>query len=272
VTSGLPIGSPNGPPVTTAVSGGVAHIALNRPDKRNALDRATISTLGNALEQCASDADVRMVQLTGVGNVFCAGADLTEMQAQAHASEAENLAHARELAKLLIALDSFPKPTLARVNGDGYGGALGLIAACDIVVAVESAKFAFTEVRLGIIPAVVSPFVLGKIGEGAALRYFLTAETMSAATLKQIGLVHETVPAEALDEACDGIVDAILKGAPGAQSAAKALIRDAKVAPGQRGVAAMDMASRLAHLRVQAEAQEGFAAFFAKRKASWRQD
>jgi len=272
VTSGLATGSPNGPPVTTAVSGGVAHIALNRPDKRNALDRATISRLGDALAQCAADAGVRMVQLTGVGNVFCAGADLTEMQAQAHASEAENLAHARDLAKLLIASDSFPKPTLARVNGDGYGGALGLIAACDIVVAVESAKFAFTEVRLGIIPAVVSPFVLGKIGEGAALRYFLTAETMSAATLKQIGLVHETVPAEGLDAACGGIVDAILKGAPGAQSAAKALIRDAKVAPGQRGVAAMDMASRLAHLRVQAEAQEGFAAFFAKRKASWRQD
>ena len=265
-------GLPDGSPVTTAVSGGVAHIALNRPDKRNALDRATISTLGDALAQCAADAGVRMVQLTGVGNVFCAGADLTEMQAQAQASEAENLAHARELAKLLIALDSFPKPTLARVNGDGYGGALGLIAACDIVVAVESAKFAFTEVRLGIIPAVVSPFVLGKIGESAALRYFLTAETMSAATLKQIGLVHETVPAEALDAACGGIVDAILKGAPGAQSAAKALIRDAKVAPGQRGVAALDMASRLAHLRVQAEAQEGFAAFFAKRKASWRQD
>jgi len=268
VTSGLP----NGAPVTTAVSGGVARIAINRPDKRNALDRATISMLAEALGQCASDAGVRMVQLTGVGNVFCAGADLTEMQAQAHASEAENLDHARELAKLLIALDSFPKPTLARVNGDGYGGALGLIAACDIVVAVESAKFAFTEVRLGIIPAVVSPFVLGKIGEGAALRYFLTAELMSAAILKQIGLVHETVPVEALDAACGGIVDAILKGAPGAQSAAKALIRDAKVAPGERGVAAMDMASRLAHLRVQAEAQEGFAAFFAKRKASWRQD
>ena len=272
MNSGSPDGLPNGSPVTTAVSGGVARVALNRPDKRNALDRATISMLGDALAQCAADASVRMVQLTGVGGVFCAGADLGEMQAQAHASEAENLAHAKDLAKLLIALDSFPKPTLARVNGDGYGGALGLIAACDIVVAVEGAKFAFTEVRLGIIPAVVSPFVLGKIGESAALRYFLTAETMSAATLKQIGLAHETVPADALDATCGGIIDAILKGAPGAQSAAKALIRDANVAPGQRGVAATDMASRLANLRVQAEAREGFAAFFAKRKPSWRQD
>ena len=265
-------GLPNGPPVTTTVSGGVARIALNRPDKRNALDRATISALGEALAQCAADAGVRMVQLTGVGNVFCAGADLTEMQAQVHASEAENLAHARDLAQVLSALDSFPKPTLARVNGDGYGGALGLIAACDIVVALEGAKFAFTEVRLGLIPAVVSPFVLGKIGESAALRYFLTAETMSAATLKQIGLAHETVPADALEATCGGIIDAILKGAPGAQSAAKALIRDARVAPGKRGAAALDMAGRLAHLRVQAEAQEGFAAFFAKRKPAWRQD
>ena len=259
-------------PVTTAVSGGVAQVALNRPDKRNALDKATLAALGEALARCAADTDVRMVQLTGTGNVFCAGADLTEMQAQAQASEEQNLAHARNLAKVLNALDSFPKPTLARVNGDGYGGALGLIAACDIVVAVESAKFAFTEVRLGIIPAVVSPFVLGKIGESAALRYFLTAETMSAATLKQIGLAHETVPADELDATCGGIIDAILKGAPGAQAAAKTLIRDAQQAPSQRGVAAMDMATRLARLRVQAEAQEGFAAFFAKRKANWRRD
>jgi methylglutaconyl-CoA hydratase len=262
----------SGTPVTTAVSGGVGHVTLNRPDKRNALDGATISALGAALEQCAGNPEVRMLQLTGAGGVFCAGADLGEMQAQAQASEAENLAHARKLSNVLIALDSFPKPTLAKVNGDGFGGALGLIAACDIVVAVDGAKFAFTEVRLGIIPAVVSPFVLGKIGEAAALRYFLTAETMSAATLKEIGLAHEAVPAEMLDTTCRGIIEAILKGAPGAQSAAKDLIRDAQQGPGRRGTVSLDMAKRLATLRVQAEAQEGFAAFFAKRKANWRQD
>ena len=160
--NGLPNGLPQGSAVTTTVSGGVACVALNRPDKRNALDRATLGALGEALAWCAAQPEVRILQLTGAGNVFCAGADLTEMQAQAHASEAENLAHARELAQVLSALDSFPKPTLARVNGDGYGGALGLIAACDIVVAVEGAKFAFTEVRLGIIPAVVSPFEIGR--------------------------------------------------------------------------------------------------------------
>ena len=262
----------SGTPVTIAISGGVAHVTLNRPDKRNALDGATIGALGAALQQCAGNPEVRVLQLTGAGNVFCAGADLGEMQAQAQASEAENLAHARKLANVLIALDSFPKPTLAKVNGDGYGGALGLIAACDIVVVLDSAKFAFTEVRLGIIPAVVSPFVLGKIGESAALRYFLTAETLSAATLKEIGLAHEAVPAAMFDATCGGIIEAILKGAPGAQSAAKDLIRDAQQGPGHRAAKSLDMAKRLANLRVQAEAQEGFAAFFAKRKPKWRQD
>jgi len=162
---------------------------------------------------------------------------------------------------------------VARVNGDGYGGALGLIAACDIVIAAEGAKFAFTEVRLGIIPAVVSPFVLGKISESAALRYFLTAETMSAATLKEMGLVHEVVPAEALDAACNRISDAVLKGAPGALSEAKALIRDAahRSAEG-RASASIRMAARLAKLRVKPEAQEGFNAFFGKRKPNWRPD
>jgi methylglutaconyl-CoA hydratase len=258
--------------VTTAVSGGLARVALNRPDKRNALDGATIGALGAALKQCAEDPDVRVLQLTGVGDVFCAGADLSEMQAQAQATQAENVAHAAKLAAVLGALDSFPKPTLARVNGDGYGGALGLIAACDIVIVAENAKFAFTEVRLGIIPAVVSPFVLAKIGESAALRYFLTAETMSGATLKDIGLAHEAVGANQLDAVCTRIVEALLRGAPGAQSAAKQLIRDAQQAAGQRGAASLRMAERLATLRVQPEAREGFEAFFAKRKPAWRQD
>jgi methylglutaconyl-CoA hydratase len=260
-----------GTPVTIAISAGVARVALNRPDKRNALDSAGIAALGAALEQCAADPKVRVLQLTGAGEVFCAGADLTEMQAQARATEEENVAHAEKLARVLALLDEFPKPTLARVNGDGYGGALGLIAACDIVVVDERAKFAFTEVRLGIIPAVVSPFVLGKISESSARRYFLTAEALSAAALKEIGLAHEVVGAELLDAACTRIIDALLKGAPGAQAAAKRLVRDAPK-EAARGTAAMEMATRLARLRVQAEAQEGFDAFFAKRKPSWRQD
>ena len=198
--------------------------------------------------------------------------DLSEMQAQDQASHAENLAHAEKLASLLGALDSLAKPTLARVNGDGYGGALGLLGACDIVVAVDTAKFAFTEVRLGIIPAVVSPFVLGKIGQSAARRYFLSGETMSSATLKDLGLVHEVVPAEELDAKCAAISDALLKGAPQAQGHAKALIYDiAHGALQDRAAASVAMAARLAHLRVADEAREGFSAFFAKRKPNWRQ-
>jgi methylglutaconyl-CoA hydratase len=259
--------------VLTRMAGGIAHITLNRPEKRNALDRATIAALTAELQRCAADEAVRAVQITGAGQAFCAGADLAEMQAQAEAGEAANLEDAQRLATLLAALDSLPKPTLARVNGDGYGGALGLIAACDIVVAVDDAKFAFTEVRLGIIPAVISPFVLGKISESAARRYFLTAETLTSAALRELGLAHEVVPADRLDAACAHLIEALLKGAPLALGEAKALIRDAAHrSAGARGGTSMEMAARLARLRVQAEAREGFSAFFAKRKASWRHD
>jgi methylglutaconyl-CoA hydratase len=252
---------------------GVARITLNRPDKRNALDRATIAAVTSELRRCADDPAVRVVQITGAGEVFCAGADLGEMQAQAGAAQTDNLKDAEQLAAMLTLLDSHPKPTLARVNGDGYGGALGLLGACDIVVAVETAKFAFTEVRLGIIPAVISPFVLGKIGESAARRYFLTGETLSAAKLQDLRLVHEVVPAEMLNAACTRIIEALLKGAPGAQAEAKTLIRQVGQGDAQnRPAASKEAAARLARLRVQAEAQEGFSAFFAKRKANWRQD
>lgn len=259
--------------ILTATAAGVAEITLNRPEKRNALDRASIALLTEELRRCAADPAVRVVQITGAGQVFCAGADLAEMQAQAQADEASNLADAERLAEMLAVLDSMPKPTLARINGDGYGGALGLLGACDIAVAVDAAKFAFTEVRLGIVPAVISPFVLGKIGERAARRYFLSAETLTAAALRELGLVHEVVAPDLLDACCAGIREALLRGAPQAQAEAKALIRDvAHSGPRDRASAALGAAARLARLRVQAEAQEGFSAFFAKRKASWRAD
>jgi methylglutaconyl-CoA hydratase len=259
--------------VLLTVDGGVARVTLNRPEKRNALDRGTIAALTSELRRCAGDPAVRLVQITGAGKAFCAGADLNEMQAQAGASEAANLADAEQLATLLAVLDSMPKPTLARVNGDGYGGALGLIAACDIAVAVDSARFAFTEVRLGIIPAVISPFVLGKIGESAARRYFLSAELLTAEALKEMGLAHEVVAADQLDAGCTRIAESLLQGAPGALAEAKALIRDmARIAAGDRAAASLEAAARLARLRVQAEAQEGFGAFFNKRKPGWRQN
>ncbi|MDP9083320.1 MAG: enoyl-CoA hydratase-related protein [Pseudomonadota bacterium] len=257
--------------VATRIAGGVAHVTLNRPAKRNALNRATITAMIAALRECKSNPAVRVVQITGAGTTFCAGADLDEMQAQAEAPESANLADARQLAALLAELEFLPKPTLARVNGDGYGGALGVLGACDIVVAADHAKFAFTEVRLGIIPAVISPFVLAKIGERAARRYFLTAEMLSAATLREIGLAHQVVPTGMLDAACLGVTDSLMQAAPGALAEAKALIRDVSALMGRdKAATSRDMGERLALLRIQAEAQEGFSAFFAKRKASWQ--
>ncbi len=173
------------------------------------------------------------------------------------------------LTTLLGTLDSLSKPTLARVNGDGYGGAIGLLSACDIVIAAIDAKFAFTEVRLGIIPAVISPFVLAKIGESAARRYFLTAETLTAERLKELRLVHEVSPAAELDRSCERMVAALLLAAPGALAEAKRLIRDVARATDDRTATSADMARRLARLRVQAEAQEGFRAFFDRRKPGW---
>ena len=256
-------------PLLVERRGSVACLTLNRPAKRNALNTALLRAMRDALQHCAADPAVRIVQLSAAGNLFCAGADLEEMRAQVGASEDDNRAHAQQLAALLGELDGMPKPTVARVNGDGYGGALGLIAACDVVVAADDAHFAFSEVRLGLIPAVISPFVLAKISAGAAARYFLTAETLSAMQLQQLGLVHEVVPRESLDRACAGLAEALLQGAPLAQAAAKRLIREYNMLT-PRPEAAMNMASRLAQMRVQAEAREGVSAFFDKRKPGWR--
>lgn len=255
--------------IKTSIAAGLARITIDRPEKRNALDRATIAALTEALERCERDPEVRVVQITGAGDVFCAGADLAEMQAQRNAGEQDNLADAARLTALLGTLDSLSKPTLARVNGDGYGGALGLLGACDIVIAAADARFAFTEVRLGIIPAVISPFVLAKIGESAARRYFLTAETLTAERLKELRLVHEVAPSGGLDRSCERMVAALLLAAPGALAEAKRLIRDVGRATLDRTAISADMARRLARLRVQAEAQEGFQAFFEKRKPGW---
>jgi len=255
--------------IQTSIAAGLARITIDRPEKRNALDRATVVALTAALERCERDPAVRVVQITGAGHVFCAGADLEEMRSQRDASEEDNLADAGRLTALLDTLDSISKPTLARVNGDGYGGALGLLGACDIVIAAVDAKFAFTEVRLGIIPAVISPFVLAKIGESAARRYFLTAETLTAERLKELRLVHEVAPAGELDRSCERTVAALLLAAPGAVAEAKRLIRDVGRATEDRAAISADMARRLARLRVRAEAQEGFRAFFEKRKPGW---
>lgn len=259
--------------VEVSLSGGVARVTLNRPDKRNALNGAAIEELTAVLERSAADPATRVVVLTGAGEVFSAGADLGEMRAQAQASERDNVAHARKLSRLLGTLDALPKPTVARINGDGYGGALGLIAACDLIVVADHARFAFTEVRLGIIPAVISPFVLARIGEHAARRHFLTADPLNAAELQGIGLAHDVVARDSLDATCERYVQSLLRGAPGALAEAKRLIRDMSPGAAADRLAASEAAAiRLAQLRVAPEAREGFAAFFEKRKPAWRTD
>ena len=253
--------------VLTDLRLGVAHLTINRPDKRNALNRATIAALSAELRRCADDPAVRVVQLTGAGEVFCAGADLGEMQSQAKAGQADNLKDAEQLAAMLALLDAIPKPTLARVNGDGYGGALGLLGARDIA-GHDAAKLALP--RCGsIIPAVISVRPRQDGERCTALLDGRDAERAGGAG--NCWCMKQT--ADQLDMACARITEALLKGAPKAQAEAKRLIRDvAQGAAQNRAAASKDAAARLAGLRVQAEAQEGFSAFFAKRKASWRQD
>src|SRR5262245_41494756 len=184
-----------------AVEAGVARVILNRPEVHNALDDKLIAELNGSLEKIAVDPTVGVVWLTGQGSSFCAGGDLAWMRRTADYTHEQNLADAQSLARLLRTLNSMPRPTLALVNGPAYGGGVGLIACCDIAIAADSAKFSLSEVRLGLIPATISPYVVRKIGEGNARRYFLTGEVFEAADAETLGLVHEVVPVDELAEA-----------------------------------------------------------------------
>lgn len=249
---------------------GVAHIALTRPDKHNAFHADLIAELTTALHGFDSDERVRCLLLTAEGKSFSAGADLTWMQSMAAASEQENLEDARALASLMDALDSFSRPTVALVQGPAIGGGVGLVACCDIVVAEPSAAlFALSEVRLGLIPAVIQPYVAAAIGERAATRYTLTGERFSAETAQQLGLVHELAAWHDLRTRGEELIAELLKGGPAAQREAKAQLRALRGhAPGPE--VNEDAAQRIARLRVGAEGQEGIAAFLEKRKPSWR--
>jgi methylglutaconyl-CoA hydratase len=247
---------------------GVATVILNRPDIHNAFDDALIAALTNRFAALEDDPNVRVVVLKAAGMSFSAGADLNWMRRMAGYSEPENLADARGLATLMQRLNFLPKPTIAAVQGPAYGGGVGLVAACDIAVAVESAAFALTEVRLGLIPAVISPYVVSAIGERAARRYFLTAERFDAATAYRLGLVHEVVAPAELDAAVGRHIANLLQGGPVAQAAAKKLIR--RVGRGTINVAMIDdTAERIARARAGEEGREGLTAFLEKRKPSW---
>lgn len=247
---------------------GVARITLNRPELHNAFNETLIAELTEALEKLGADPAVRVVVLAAAGKSFSAGADLNWMKAMAGYGEAENLADARGLARLMRTLDRLPKPTLARVQGPAFGGGVGLIACCDIAVAVDSATFSLSEVRLGLIPAVISPYVVAAMGERAARRWFLTAERFGAAEACRSGLLHEVVPEGELDGRVEALIAALLANGPGAVAEAKDLI----FAVGRRPLDAAvmeDTARRIARVRAGAEGREGVGAFLEKRKPAW---
>jgi methylglutaconyl-CoA hydratase len=248
---------------------GIATLRMNRPELHNALDDALILALTGALERVAADSTIRVVVLAGAGRSFSAGADLDWMRRMAANTHAENLAGAKRLAQMLRTLHDLPKPVVARVHGAAIGGGVGLAAACDIAIAAEEAVFALSEVRLGLIPAVISPYVISAIGARQARRYFLTAERFGAAEAERIGLVHRAVPAAGLDDAVSAVADALRAGGPQALAAAKRLIADVADRPVDDALVA-ETAQRIAGIRATDEGREGVAAFLDKRKPHWQ--
>ena len=247
---------------------GVATIWMNRPDVHNAFNAQLITDLTTACIELDADDTVRAVVLAGRGKSFSAGADLNWMKAAGEASEAENFADAMKLAGMLRTLAEMRKPTIARVHGAALGGGMGLASACDICIAGDKAVFATSEVKFGIIPSAISPYVIRAIGERQAYRYFQTAERINATRAATLGLAHEAVATEELDAKVSEVVEALLQGGPKSQAAAKDLIRAVANRPVSDAVVE-DTARRIASLRVTPEAKEGLAAFLDKRPAAW---
>jgi methylglutaconyl-CoA hydratase len=247
---------------------GVATVTLNRPDVHNAFDEALIESLSNTLGRLGLDEAVRVVVLCAGGKSFSAGADLRWMRRTAAYTDSENLEDARRLAGLMSTLRRMGKPTVARVQGSAFGGGVGLVACCDIVLASENARFALTEVKLGLIPAVISPYVSRAIGERQARRYMLTGERFSAEEACRLGLVHEVVTESMLDERVQKVTSMLLENGPGAMVAVKSLLE--RVSGGAVDEAMIeDTARRIAEVRAGAEGKEGVAAFLEKRKPRW---
>jgi methylglutaconyl-CoA hydratase len=248
--------------------GPVARLRMTRPQVHNAFDAGLVAGLTAALGEIATDANTRVLVLEAEGPSFSAGADLNWMRGMAAASEAENRADSLALARLMRTLDELPKPTVARVQGAAFGGGVGLVACCDIAIGAAEAKFGLTEARLGLLPAVISPYVIAAVGSRQARRWFASAETFDAAEALRIGLLHQVVPADALDAAVQRQIDLLLKAGPIASARAKQLVRDvAAHADGAKHDA--DNAALIARLRVSPEGQEGLSAFLDKRKPNW---
>ena len=245
---------------------GVARVTLNRPEVRNAFDDALIKLLHEAFVSLGKDQTVRAVVLAGNGPAFCAGADLNWMKRMAGYDYAGNLRDAQGLADMLATLDRMPKPTIARVHGPAFAGGTGLVAACDIAVGTKEAKFCFSEAKLGLSPATISPHVLRAIGERAARRYFLTAEVFDAEEAFRIGML--SILTDKLDETIDGLLQHLLAGGPEAMKKIKELVRAVASRPLDDALVA-ETAKRIAEIRVSPEGKEGIASFLEKRKPSW---
>ena len=251
-----------------AIDGKVATITLNRPDVRNAFNETTIAEIKQAFEEVGGNEAVRAIVLAANGPAFCAGADLNWMKKMAGYTHAENNADALQLAEMLRTIYLCPKPVVARVQGDCYAGGMGLVAACDIIVAVEEANFCLSEVKLGLIPATISPYVIKAMGENASRRYFLTAERFPAQEALRIGFAHEVVAADALDAKVAEIVKALVNNSPHAVQQAKVLVREVVGQPVNDALLA-DTAERIAHIRASEQGREGVQSFLEKRKPNW---
>ena len=252
----------------TLETGPVSWVTLNSPEVRNAFDDEVIAQLTRAFSQLGQDPQVRVIVLAAIGPAFCAGADLNWMRRMADYTRAENLADAAALAEMLRVMYECPKPTIARIQGDVYAGGMGLVAACDMAVSVDTANFCLSEVRLGLIPATISPYVIRAMGARAAHRYFLTAERFDAKEAHRIGFVHEVVSADQLDAKVAELTNALSSASPNAVRSCKMLVQE---------VAGRDIEAPLigrtvegiADIRISSEGREGVQSFLQKRKPSW---
>lgn len=252
---------------------GVLTLRMNRPRVHNAFDAEMIRELTGALQTAEKDETVRMVLITGKGSCFSAGADLNWMKSLAEASRDENKRDALRLAKLMRSLNYLSKPTIAKINGAAFGGGLGLIAACDFTVAVDNARFGLTEARLGLAPAVISPYVIRRIGETYARRYFLSAERFDSQRAHDIGLIQQVVAPDQLDDVVDANIRQVLKSGPSAVAECKQLVfKIAGHNADSQKKTDEYTAGLIARLRVSSEGQEGLAAFLEKRKPGWIED
>ena len=246
----------------------VATVTLDRPDVRNAFNDATIAELALAFDELGRDEDVRAIILAANGPAFCAGGDLNWMKAMAAYSDQENHDDAQKLAHMLRTIYLCPIPVVAKIQGDCYAGGMGLVAACDIAVAADGAQFCLSEVKLGLIPATISPYVIKAMGEQAARRYFLTAERFTAQEAHRLGFVHELSTSAELDARVAAIVKALVANSPNAVREAKVLVREVAGRPVDDALVA-DSARRIAAIRASGEGREGVASFLEKRKPSW---